>query len=136
MTRFWITLEQSFELVMFTLQNMAGGEIIVPKIPSMRLVDLFEVLAPNAERLIVGIRPGEKIHETLLTSEEARHTVELEKYFVILPENRELFDLPNRFGWILQSGKKPSDDFVFASHSNGEWLTKESLKIIIDQIKI
>jgi len=69
MTRFWITLRQSFELVLFALENMQGGEIFVPKIPSMKLVDLFNALAPNISREIIGIRPGEKIHEILISKE-------------------------------------------------------------------
>src|SRR3989344_3813767 len=93
MTRFWITFDQSFQLVLFALENMVGGEIFVPKIPSMRLVDLFEVLVPQARKEVVGIRPGEKGHEALLTDAESRHAVELDKYFVILPQSKEIFDV-------------------------------------------
>jgi len=136
MTRFWITLEQSFQLVLFALNRMAGGEIFVPKIPSMKVADLFDVLAPRAAKENIGIRPGEKLHEVLLTSEEARHAVELENYFIILPEHREIFDIEQRFGGWLKKGKKLPKGFNFSSNSNEEWLTKESMKKLIEQLKI
>lgn len=137
MTRFWITLEQSFELVMFALENMEGGEIFVPKIPSMKLVDLFDAIAPNAEKEIIGVRPGEKIHETLLIQEEARHSVELEKHFAILPEFRGAFNLrnpKNRFLKFAKQGKRLPPDFKFTSDTNKEWLTKEDLKEMIKKL--
>ena len=85
MTRFWITMKQSFDLVTFALKNMQGGEVFIPKIPSMKLVDLFDALAPTAKKEFMGARPGEKIHEILLTSDESRRAVELDNYFIILP---------------------------------------------------
>ncbi len=136
MTRFWITMEQAFDLVMYALDNMAGGEIFVPKIPSMNLIDLFNALAPQAEKEIIGIRPGEKIHEMLLTSEEARHTLELEKYFVILPENDEMFNLRERFKHHFMIGRELTPEFYFSSDTNKEWLTVENLKIIILNLQI
>ena len=134
MTRFWITLGQSFELVMFALENMVGGEIFVPKIPSMRLTDLFDVMVPQANREIIGIRPGEKIHEALLTETEARHTAELGKYFVILPENDEIFNIRERFAKYLSTGKLLPHDFSYTSRNNKDWLTKEDLKNLIEKI--
>lgn len=131
MTRFWITLGQSFELVMFAFENMNGGEIFVPKIPSMKLVDLFEAIVPNVKREIIGIRPGEKLHEVLLPKEEARHAVELDKYFVVLPEYRQIFDIEERFGKFLSQGKKLPVDFSFTSDTNKDWLTIEDLKQLI-----
>ena len=86
MTRFWITFDQSFALVIYALENMLGGEIFVPKIPSMKLVDLFDALVPNAEKEIIGMRPGEKLHEVLISKEESRHSLELNNYYIILPE--------------------------------------------------
>ena len=127
MTRFWITLPQSFKLVLFALKNMQGGEIFIPKIPSMKLVDLFEAAGPDRSRRVTGIRPGEKLHETLVSAEEARHTVELNKYFVILPENSEIFDL-EKFSQYEQMGQKLPDDFIFSSNTNEQWLTKGDLR--------
>ncbi|MBI5045422.1 MAG: UDP-N-acetylglucosamine 4,6-dehydratase (inverting) [Candidatus Niyogibacteria bacterium] len=135
MTRFWITLDQSFRLVFFSLMNMEGGEIFIPKIPSMKVVDLFDAIIPKAEREFTSIRPGEKLHETLVTSEESRHAVELDKYFVILPENRDLFNAED-ISKFLQSGKQLSPDFCYCSNTNKEWLTKDQLIEITKNIQI
>lgn len=123
MTRFWISLNQAFNLVLFALENMEGGEIFVPKIPSMKLIDLFDALAPRAEREIIGIRPGEKLHEILLTKEEAKHSAELEKYFVITPEHYDTF-ADDKFNKYFQSGKRVEPGFIFSSETNQTWLTK------------
>ena len=136
MTRFWITLEQSFDLVSFALNNMAGGEIFIPKIPSMKLVDLFETIVPGAKKEIIGIRPGEKLHELLLTPEEARHAVELDEYFVILPEHRALFDIETRFKNHLKKGKKLPPGFYFSSDNNKNWLTKKDFQEIIKKLEL
>ncbi|PIS05306.1 MAG: UDP-N-acetylglucosamine 4,6-dehydratase (inverting) [Candidatus Buchananbacteria bacterium CG10_big_fil_rev_8_21_14_0_10_42_9] len=136
MTRFWITLDQAFALVMFALEHMAGGEIFVPRIPSMKIVDLFDAIVPELKREIMGIRPGEKLHEVLLTSDEARHAYGLEEYFVILPESREIFDIEERFKKFIGQGQALPNDFSFASDKNEEWITKESLKTIIDSLDI
>jgi len=87
MTRFWITLEQGVRFVMDCIDRMNGGEIFVPKIPSMKVIDLANDIAPDAEKKVIGIRPGEKLHEILLTEDEARHTREFDGYFVIEPEH-------------------------------------------------
>ena len=83
MTRFWITLEQAVKFVMMCLENMEGGEVFIPKLPSMKITDLADVIAPNVPKNVVGIRPGEKIHETLLTEHESVHAREFENYYVI-----------------------------------------------------
>jgi len=85
MTRFWITLEQGVELVLMALERMKGGEVFVPKLPATRIVDVAEAVAPGCRHEIVGIRPGEKLHETLISSEESRNTREFDDYFVIYP---------------------------------------------------
>lgn len=130
MTRFWISLEQSFDLVTFALENMEGGEIFVPKIPSMKLADLFDVLAPDAEKKITGIRPGEKLHEVLLNELESAHAIELDKYFVVLPEykisndyNYEKYDL---------MGKKMHHGFRYTSDTNINWIDKKMFMIIVE----
>ncbi len=126
MTRFWITLPESVALVMFALENMAGGEIFIPKIPSMKLLDVVNTISPRSTKQIIGARPGEKIHEVLLTEEEARHTVELEKYYVIIPEFN-YFSL-DAYDKHYRLGKKITSPFAYASHTNTAWLTKSELK--------
>lgn len=135
MTRFWLELKKSFELVLFALANMEGGEIFIPKVPSMKLVDLFEACAPNCKREVIGIRPGEKLHEVLLTKEEGNHAVMYDKYFVILPEFSDIFEMKN-FDRFFHSGNKLPLDFSFTSDTNKEWITIEQLKEIIKEIKL
>jgi UDP-N-acetylglucosamine 4,6-dehydratase len=127
MTRFWITLKQCFALVTYALNNMEGGEIFIPKIPSMRLVDLFNVLAPQAEKEIIGIRPGEKLHEILLTEQEALHAVELEHYFVVLPE----FLPQERYRKYFDFSRALPNNFRYTSDTNNQWLTNEQLLDLI-----
>lgn len=86
MTRFWITLEQGVQMVLRAFELAGGGEIFVPKIPSMKVTDLAEVIAPGMETVAIGIRPGEKIHETMITSEDSRHTIDIGECYVIKPE--------------------------------------------------
>jgi len=126
MTRFWITLEQGVRLVINCIERMQGGEIFVPKIPSMKIIDLAQVIAPQAKREIVGIRPGEKLHEILLTEEEARHSKELENCFVIEPE------FPFWTSERLESGKPLPEEFRYTSDKNDWWLTKKELSSIME----
>lgn len=130
MTRFWITLEEGVDFVIKSLEMMKGGEIFVPKIPSMKILDLADVLAPGAKHKIIGIRPGEKIHELLLGSDEARHAVELKDFFVILPEN--VFWAKSSFA----KGKKLPDGFFYSSDKNSRWITKNVLKKIVEEVEI
>ena len=123
MTRFWITLEQGVDFVLSSLQLMKGGEIFVPKIPSMKMTDLAGAIAPGVAQEIVGIRPGEKLHEVMITSDDARNTLELSDRYVIAPA----FPFWTRDHLDLNGAAKVADDFRYASDSNGEWLTAESL---------
>jgi len=132
MTRFWITLRQSFELVTYALGNMRGGEIFIPKAPSMKLIDLFDALVPAAAKKIIGIRPGEKLHEILITVDEARHALELEKFYVILPEHYEIFDIKKRYADFFAAGHQLSENFSFASDNNKQWLTTAKLKKLLN----
>ncbi len=125
MTRFWLTLPESFRLVSFALEHMNGGEIIIPQIPSMKILDLFDALVPRAKKVVTGIRPGEKIHETLLTEHEAHHTIRIGKYFVILPEFAPKAKL---FEHYYTMGSKIDTPVAFASNTNTTWLTKKELK--------
>lgn len=131
MTRFWITFDQAFDLVMFALENMMGGEIFIPKIPSMKITELFDTFTPEAEKKFIGIRPGEKLHEVLLTEQESRHALELEKYFVITPE----FLPQERYGKYQKSGKVLEENFRFASDTNQDWLTREGLIDLVTEIR-
>lgn len=132
MTRFWISLKQSFALVLFALENMVKGEIFIPKIPSMKIVDLFVAVAPGVKREIVGILPGEKIHEMLISKEESRHTLELENCYVILSEFPSFST--DVYRQYYQTGKKLDSNFCYASETNKDWLTKEQLLKIINDI--
>lgn len=125
MTRFWITLEQGVNFVIRCIGQMQGGEIFVPKIPSMRISDVADVVSPEIERRIIGIRPGEKIHEILLTEEEASHTREFDDYFIIEPEE------PFVSYVNLKQGKRLPDNFRYSSDSNSQWLTGEQLEKMI-----
>jgi UDP-N-acetylglucosamine 4,6-dehydratase (inverting) len=128
MTRFWITLEQGVRFVIQCIERMKGGEIFVPKIPSMKVIDLAEVIAPEAEKEIIGIRPGEKIHETLITEEEARHAKEFDDYIVIEPEH-PFWDPSN-----LKDGKPLPDGFRYTSNDNTWWLTPNELKKMLEGV--
>lgn len=122
MTRFWITLPQAVDLVLYALANMAGGEVYIPKIPSMRVVDLAEAMAPGVPCETIGIRPGEKIHEVLLTADESRHAVEVDDVYVLLPDHPWIGDLPSR-----TAGKPVEDGYVYSSDTNTEWLMPSQL---------
>lgn len=123
MTRFWITLEQGIRFVIRCLENMKGGEVYVPKIASMKITDLAEVIAPDAKRNIIGIRSGEKMHEVLITENEAAHTKEFDDYFVIEPEF-PFWDGQRK----LENGNLVPKGFRYASDTNTRWLTKEELR--------
>lgn len=127
MTRFWIQLKDGVEFVINSIKRMKGGEIFIPKIPSMKVTDLADAIAPDAEKKIIGIRPGEKIHEILITRDEARHSKHLGDGFVIEPEHKF---------WDKNGlkGKKLPEKFSYSSDNNSEWLTKEQIKKIIDEI--
>lgn len=127
MTRFWITLNQAVELIVKAIKHMQGGEIFVPKIPSMRITDLAEALAPECEIENIGIRPGEKLHEVLLMEEEAKNTVIYDGMFVVMP-NYSWWERKN-----YKDGIPVPADFVYASNTNDEWLSIEDLsKLIAD----
>ena len=117
MTRFWITLEQGVRFVVRCIEQMEGGEVFVPKIPSLRVTDLAKAMAPECEVEIIGIRPGEKLHEVLVSADEARHTLELDDMFVIQPMHP---------WWSQQNwphGRTLPDGFTYTSDTNPQWLT-------------
>ncbi len=128
MTRFWITLEQAVEFVVSCLGRMRGGEVFIPKIPSMRVTDIAEAIAPGARRRIVGIRPGEKIHEVLLTEDESRHAVGFEDRFAIYPSFKFWDDEAYPQGAELAPG------FRFSSDTNDSWIDASDLRAMVDLV--
>lgn len=131
MTRFWITLKQGVNFVLKSFERMRGGELFVPKIPSMNIMDLAKAVAPECETKIVGIRPGEKLHEYMISEEDARNTVEYEDYYVIQPE----FTWWSKDKYINQNGgKKLPEGFSYNSKNNTQWLTVEELREIIKEL--
>ncbi len=121
MTRFWMTLEQGVRFVIRAIENMHGGEVFVPKIPSMNIVDVAAAIAPDCKRVPVGIRAGEKLHEVLVAEDEARNAVEFEDMFVIRPAHSWWSD----GNW--PEGRPLPDGFRFSSDLNSHWLTAEQL---------
>lgn len=130
MTRFWITLEQGVDLVIQGLDKMHGGEIFVPKVPSMNIMDLAEAIAPNCQHEVIGIRPGEKLHEVMVPADDARRTLELPDFYVVQPDSPQYRETTTQW-----HGAKPvPEGFSYASDSNTHWLTKEELKRLIGQL--
>lgn len=125
MTRFWITLDQGVRFVLASLERMHGGEIFVPKLPSMNIMDLARAIAPDCEYEFTGIRPGEKLHEVMIPEDDARHTVELDDFYVILPE----LSFWSSGNW--RDGRPLPDGFVYASNTNQWWLTQGELRNLI-----
>jgi len=123
MTRFWLSLEQGVHFVIHCIEQMEGGEVFVPKIPSTKVIDLARAIAPEAEIEIIGIRPGEKLHEDLLSVDEARHTIELESMFVIQPAEASWFG----YSW-QNKGRALPEGFLYTSDSNADWLDVDGIK--------
>ena len=125
MTRFWITLDQAVQLVADCVATMAGGEVFIPKIPSTRVVDLAEAIAPGVSIRYTGIRPGEKLHEVLITSDEARHTFDKDWCYVVVPEH------PFWGSRATSDGAHVAEDFHYSSDSNTEWLDVDDLRALL-----
>jgi UDP-N-acetylglucosamine 4,6-dehydratase len=126
MTRFWLSIEQGVRFTIGCIERMQGGEVFVPKIPSMRVIDLARTVAPQSEIEIIGIRPGEKLHEVLISEDESRHTLELEDMFVVEPPEASWFG----HGWSEQ-GRRPPEGFRYASDTNDRWLAPEEIRGLI-----
>jgi len=128
MTRFWITLDQSVDFVLTSLDQMTGAEIFIPKIPSMKITDLAACLAPDLVTHVVGIRPGEKLHEVMITEDDARTTFDAGDRYIIQPAFRE---------WTSENGNWPDassveEGFRYASDTNEDWLDSDGLKKMIN----
>jgi UDP-N-acetylglucosamine 4,6-dehydratase len=131
MTRFWLTLDQGVHFVIRAIENMIGGEVFVPKIPSTRICDLARAIAPDADLDVVGIRPGEKLHEVLIHEDEARTAVELEDMFVVLPTAQEIgFARQCRSAWESR-GKALPDGFRYTSDTNPRWLSIQEIRQLV-----
>jgi len=127
MTRFWITLDQGIRFVIQCIEQMQGGEVFVPKIPSMNMIDLTNAIAPGCSIDEIGIRPGEKLHEVLLSEDEARHAVELDSMYVICPAFRWWAN----GSWV--SGRALPDGFKYTSDNNTIWLSLEQLREMAEE---
>ena len=132
MTRFWITLKQGVEFVLKNFERMQGGEIFVPKIPSMKIIDLAKCIAPNLPIKIVGIRPGEKLHEIMCDLDSSHVTLEFDSHYVITPSIR--FTNPvdyftDNFG---DKGRTVDDNFQYSSETNDRWLSAEEMAKLIN----
>jgi len=129
MTRFIITLEQGVQFVLDSLSRMTGGEVYIPKIPSTRILDIAQAIAPECATRIVGIRPGEKLHECMIPQDEARQTLQFDDYFVITPALR--FWTERAIG---QGGRPCAADFSYSSDNNDRWLTIEQIRQMIEDL--
>jgi UDP-N-acetylglucosamine 4,6-dehydratase len=123
MTRFWLSLDQGVRFVIDCLEQMEGGEVFIPKIPSTKVTDLAHAIAPEATINTIGIRPGEKLHEMLISEDEARHTIELDKMFVVQPAEATWFG----YSW-KDKGTALKEGFYYSSDNNSEWLDVEGIK--------
>ncbi|PIQ96715.1 MAG: UDP-N-acetylglucosamine 4,6-dehydratase (inverting) [Nitrospinae bacterium CG11_big_fil_rev_8_21_14_0_20_56_8] len=130
MTRFWITLRQSVDFVLKSIKQMQGGEIFVPKIPSMKVVDLAQAFAPECKIEIIGVRPGEKLHEVLLSEYDSRNAFEFEDYFVIVPD----FDWYESNVWA--TGRKLPEGFSYTSDTNKVWLVVDVMRQLLKEENI
>ena len=129
MTRFMISLEEGVKLVWHAFEDMVGGETYVKKIPSMKVTELGKVIAPEAKQEVVGIRPGEKLHEQMISEEDSFYTYEYQDYFKILPSIHEWGNDVNR----IKDGNKVEEGFVYSSDSNTEWMSGAELQSWIDE---
>jgi UDP-N-acetylglucosamine 4,6-dehydratase len=127
MTRFWITLPQAVDFVITSFADMTGGELYVPRIPSMRVVDLAEAIAPGAALTEMGIRPGEKLHEEMISTEDSRRTVRRSDRYVVLPTLAE-------WGFTNTSGDPVPDGFAYTSDTNDLWLDVPQLRAMLDEL--
>jgi UDP-N-acetylglucosamine 4,6-dehydratase len=130
MTRFWISLDQGVRFVIRQIEQMQGGEVFVPKIPSMKVIDLAKAIAPDAKVEVMGIRAGEKLHEVLISEDEARTTVELEDMYVVQPAEMIWFGRE----WETR-GKLLNGGFRYSSDNNPQWLNIDQIRQILAPIE-
>tara|TARA_Y100001934_G_scaffold211800_2_gene250664 strand:- start:428 stop:1444 length:1017 start_codon:yes stop_codon:yes gene_type:complete len=128
MTRFWITLDQGIDFVVRCITDMQGGEIFIPKIPSMKVVDIASAMAPDLPHRVIGIRPGEKLHEVMVTTDDARLTLELDDRYIIEPD----FAFWSREGYKSFGASRVAPDFSYASDKNDHWLDHDTFRALLD----
>ena len=125
MTRFWISLNEAVKFVLDSFEVMKGGELYVPKIPSMRIIDLAKAIAPEGEIVEIGVRPGEKLHEEMISAEDSRRTIRIEKdRFLVLPVVAE-------WNFVVPAGEKLMEQEPYASNTNDLWMTEQKIKEFI-----
>jgi len=129
MTRFWITLDAGVDLVLKGFERMAGGEIYVPKIPSMRITDLADAIAPNMKQKVVGIRAGEKMHEVMCPAETCRNTLEFDDHYAIMPSHNFFDENTSVINGLGEKGKPVEDGFEYSSETNDHFLSVDELKV-------
>jgi len=129
MTRFWITLPQAVQFVVDSFEDMAGGELYVPRIPSMRVTDLVQAFNPNAELVDIGIRPGEKLHEEMISSEDSRRTLRRVDRYVVLPTLAD-------WGFTPPAGVQVEDGFSYTSDNNDQWLSVDDLRAMLSDLNL
>ena len=131
MTRFWITLRQGVDFVLDTLKRMQGGEVFIPKLPSMKIDDLATAIVPNCQIEVIGIRPGEKLHEVMIPEDEAQQALEFATYYIVRPPQ----EMGWHWGYDIDKYEEPfsfcSDRFLYSSDSNSQWLTVEELREMV-----
>jgi UDP-N-acetylglucosamine 4,6-dehydratase len=127
MTRFWITLPQAIDFVLQSLVSMQGGELYVPRFPSMRVVDLAEAISPGSELMEIGIRPGEKLHEEMISAEDARRTLRLDDRYIIVPS-------PADWGYRPPDGEAVPEGFSYTSDSNDQWLDVSGIRATLARL--
>ncbi|AJC94573.1 UDP-N-acetylglucosamine 4,6-dehydratase (inverting) [Campylobacter volucris] len=137
MTRFWISLEDGVNFVLNNFEIMHGGEVFVPKIPSMKIVDLAKTMAPNLKHKIIGIRAGEKLHEIMISSDDSHLTYEFKNYYAISPSIQfNSIDVDFSINAQNEKGKKVQDGFSYSSDNNTKWVSKEELLDIINHTEL
>lgn len=131
MTRFWLTVEEGVAFVERGLRLMRGGETFIPKIPSMRITDLADAICPDCEQEVIGIRPGEKLHEVMVPSDEARNTFEYDDFYIIQPAF-QMWGAAHDLNYDGEEGKVVGEGFEYSSDNNTVWMDADSLKQVID----
>jgi UDP-N-acetylglucosamine 4,6-dehydratase len=127
MTRFWISIEQAVKFVIDSLEMMKGGELYVPRIPSMRIVDLAAAVAPEAELEEIGMRPGEKLHEEMISADDSRRTLIMKDRYVVTPVVAE-------WGYVEPDGQKMPEGKAYQSNTNELWMTQDDIKRFLQEI--
>jgi UDP-N-acetylglucosamine 4,6-dehydratase len=132
MTRFWITLDHGVDFVLKGFERMRGGEVYVPKIPSMNIIDLARALAPTCRQELVGIRPGEKLHEVMISADDSPNTLEFEDHFIIQP----MFHWWNRDYHAASGGCRVIEGFSYSSDKNPIWLSVDQLRDMVEKLEL